>query len=884
MRVSLLFCLLAGCSRPAPPAPVPEVPVEARFAGCAEVRSGPLCILGEARTLTVWVRHVQGVGFDVEVAGQVLAAVTADVAGGRRFELTIPAGAAELVVVPRGARGRWTLPFGDAEPLPAIDDARALRRTDPEKATALLRAALGALPPERRGEALGLLGRLAHDRGEQEAAFAHLREAIAANKAHGRVSMAFNDGIALSYFLAHSALRLADARKVMEGELEPLAAVFDEGAAGLPYYQALVAEKAGDLRTALRRLRQAARETAALGLHIDRRHALQILAVDLQLVGQADEAGATLDLLRQEMARVTEPCERARILNNIAWVRLLHCEAAAGAACAQLVEPARESLELCPGQGIARANLAHAHLLGGDPALALDAVRSARTSPQLADHTRVWLDDLEARARLARGDDAAALALYARLEQRGAEGRTPDVVWRAVLGQGRAHLQAARLQPAVDAFARAEGLLDDLAVALPLHQGRETFLADRARATREQLEALLQLGRPDEAFAVARRARSRAVRHLQRFDRLGQLSPEERDRWDAAISAYRRGRKVPKPDDARLRSLLDDAFAVLEVAPARGGLRAPTPGELWLAYHPLPRGWAAFGATAERVLVHRIGHIDPEASPEALAERLLSPFADQLAAATRARVLPYGALRDVDFHALPWRGAPLVAALPVAYPLDLPPGLEAQPRGRRAVVVADPLGDLPGAWREARTVRDALEARRWSVLTLGGSKASGAALRASLWDAGILHYAGHGVFAGRGGWDSALRLADQRLTVGDILALPRLPRRVVLSGCETARTGRDAPLASVSLAHAFLAGGTEEVVAAVRPVDDAVATRLVGALYAGERDEPVDAAVRRAQLALRATAAGVANGRLRGVGAAPLSKDADWAAFRALLR
>ena len=426
--------------------------------------------------------------------------------------------------------------------------------------------------------------------------------------------------------------------------------------------------------------------------------------------------------------------------------------------------------------------------------------------------------------------------------------------------------------------------LRDLAVALPLHQGRETFLADRARATREQLEALLQLGRPDEAFAVARRARSRAVRHLQRFDRLGQLSPEERDRWDAAISAYRRGRKVPKPDDARLRSLLDDAFAVLEVAPARGGLRAPTPGELWLAYHPLPRGWAAFGATAERVLVHRIGHIDPEASPEALAERLLSPFADQLAAATRARVLPYGALRDVDFHALPWRGAPLVAALPVAYPLDLPPGLEAQPGGRRAVGVADPLGDLPGAWREARTVRDALEARRWSVLTLGGSKASGAALRASLWDAGILHYAGHGVFAGRGGWDSALRLADQRLTVGDILALPRLPRRVVLSGCETARTGRDAPLASVSLAHAFLAGGTEEVVAAVRPVDDAVATRLVGALYAGERDEPVDAAVRRAQLALRATAAGVANGRLRGVGAAPLSKDADWAAFRALLR
>ncbi len=133
------------------------------------------------------------------------------------------------------------------------------------------------------------------------------------------------------------------------------------------------------------------------------------------------------------------------------------------------------------------------------------------------------------------------------------------------------------------------------------------------------------------------------------------------------------------------------------------------------------------------------------------------------------RVLAYGRLLEVDLHALPWRGRPLVASLPVAYPLDL---------------AATPV-------------------------------------------------AGHGVFAGRGGRDSAQRLAGRRLSVGEILALPWIPARVVLPGCETARTALDAPPAAVSLAHASLTGGAEQAVAAVRPVDDRPATQLMGALYRG---------------------------------------------------
>jgi len=59
------------------------------------------------RTLTVWVRRVPGIVFDVVAAGRTLEAVTAEVEGGRRLEVKVPEGASVLTVAPRGARGRW---------------------------------------------------------------------------------------------------------------------------------------------------------------------------------------------------------------------------------------------------------------------------------------------------------------------------------------------------------------------------------------------------------------------------------------------------------------------------------------------------------------------------------------------------------------------------------------------------------------------------------------------------------------------------------------------------------------------------------------------------------------------------------------------------------
>ena len=89
------------------------------------------------------------------------------------------------------------------------------------------------------------------------------------------------------------------------------------------------------------------------------------------------------------------------------------------------------------------------------------------------------------------------------------------------------------------------------------------------------------------------------------------------------------------------------------------------------------------------------------------------------------------------------------------------------------------------------------------------------------------------------------------------------PARVVLSGCDAAKSEGDAE--GLGLAQAFVVAGAEEVLAPVRPVSDTLAAELATRVH---RDRaPLADALRAASLSLHA-------GDAR----------ADWAAFRVLAR
>ncbi|HZI13852.1 MAG TPA: CHAT domain-containing protein, partial [Myxococcus sp.] len=403
----------------------------------------------------------------------------------------------------------------------------------------------------------------------------------------------------------------------------------------------------------------------------------------------------------------------------------------------------------------------------------------------------------------------------------------------------------------------------------------------------------VRAGKVSEALEVARRARGRVLEAVRLSDRVSHLPAAQRARWDATLASYRQEREALDEEAAgdwrlpaarlaevlgarrlrekRLRVLLEEAFSLLAPARAEPGPRPhPAPGELWLVYYPAPRGWVGFAASALGVKARFLEPVAANAPPAVLAATLLEPFREELSAASRLTLVPYGVLRAVDFHALPFGGDVLVAGRPVAYALDL---TAPAPRGeegpeRTALIVADPEGNLPRAREEARLVQEALR-EDWQVRVQSGSAATGAEVRAALERVELFHYAGHGRFAGLGGWESAMPLHEGQLLVGDVLALRRVPSWVVLSGCETVRAAQESPVEGMGLAQAFLAAGTRGAVAAWREVDDTHAMELMRTLYrhGGPRTATgLPEALRQAQLELRAR-----------------QPEADWAAFRALI-
>ncbi|RPH53357.1 CHAT domain-containing protein [bacterium] len=175
----------------------------------------------------------------------------------------------------------------------------------------------------------------------------------------------------------------------------------------------------------------------------------------------------------------------------------------------------------------------------------------------------------------------------------------------------------------------------------------------------------------------------------------------------------------------------------------------------------------------------------------------------------------------------------------------------------------DPRGDLPTASKEARAVKSHLGT--WSVEELATAEATAEGVLDRLIDAELLHYIGHGKFSGFGGWDSSLLLADEtRLTLGDLLALERVPAWVVLSACETGRSSTGTPVETPGLAHAFLLAGSQAVVASTRPAKDREMPAFFADLYdRWDDDADLAVALQQAQLSWRKR-----------------NPEADWQSFR----
>ncbi len=902
LAAATLAWSLAACA-PAPDVPAPTLDLEYR--GCdailvaaAEPESPPTCVLSAGRKLDLWVSSERGARLEIRVSERSLETEQGEpIDGGFLFRLT-DLGAGELVVRAyrndSESRRRLTL----EEPLPAGDDD-ALRQVFEEQGWAAARDLLEARVAELEPFPAGLLVSL----GARQALTADLREArllaeraVELHRAGDNLLDLINDLTLLHYLLAESD-ELEAAHDVLFHQMPEPAAGDGESAFWLAFYRGQWTIDNGNARNALRELEEAVRHATRLGWTQKRNQAHQILARQLRRLGRDQEATELLARLVAEIGQLTSECDKVKLLNNAAWDRLLALEAKRPSANPlPELERALVHLEACRrdfGEEVnLRLNLALAHYHAGDAANARRQLGLAQANTETPERRLLaWSYDVEGRLAVLENRPRAALEAYDALAALAAAGDWPGVAWRAAVGRARALEVLGKIDDALEQLARAEVFLDQESLRAPLDAGRETSVAAREWATRHYLDLLLRHGRREDALRVARKARGRYFRGLANGARRQDLSAAEETQWITALGRYHRrraeleeavagdwavpGRQRPavaaQRDEQRrdLGRLLDEALALLGTGAPAGTEEPPParPGELLLAYHPAPEGWFVFAAGAGTLEVNRAPPVDPfETSAAELAKRLLEPFAERIHRAERLRLLPYGPLRAVDFHALPFAGEVLAAAKPVVYGLDLPP--VPATAERRALVVADPSGSLPEAPREAAWVEEALTGhgdRPFRVLTGDTENMQDLLPRVDL-----LHFAGHADFTGRA-LDSGLTLDRDgavRLTAGDILTLPAAPAAVVLSACESARSDAGAPVA-LGIAHAFLLAGSRTVIGATRPVDDRVTAALVRHLYELWDGTPASAAaaLAGAQLNLRRD-----------------HPDADWQAFRVLER
>jgi len=181
-----------------------------------------------------------------------------------------------------------------------------------------------------------------------------------------------------------------------------------------------------------------------------------------------------------------------------------------------------------------------------------------------------------------------------------------------------------------------------------------------------------------------------------------------------------------------------------------------------------------------------------------------------------------GRVSGVPVAALRARGRPLIAMRPVvrAPRLSELGCVPAPARPRHAVVIGDPLGNLPDAAREATEVAAVLGVTPW----IGSAATRDALLATSSED--ILHVAAHAsIELGVG----SLSMYDQPLSALEISARGRGPALVMLSACASAVA--DDGEQATSLANAFLAAGSPQVIATLRPVSDTGAHEITSAFY-----------------------------------------------------
>ncbi|MEM7153623.1 MAG: CHAT domain-containing protein [Myxococcota bacterium] len=806
--------------------------------GVCEIVVSPDASEGDVHGLDVWIEGDTTEGeWDLARGGGSVGAVSALVAGGTHHDLGVPVstarvGSMEILELRVGSEIRWSGEIRWTAGSTAVAawraEAKALGFDPAEHGTLADRveAGLGGLAESEQVAALELLRKL---RSRQAGRSAERRLALVRPVIQRLIPLAAKlerwsalcTAVSIDIWLGYQSFA-EEASPVLHEDWRARCndraphAMFD-------YYSGVDALRRGRYGHAESRLRAViARAAQTRDPHLA--PAERRLAEVMALSGRWGE----MERIMSTLPEPTDDCDAFRRWSDEGYFRLLAAEYGG----LDLGDPTavlqRAVASPCgSAQPVERAHLqiklAHAALVDGN-----------------LERARTHLEELDA--------EVIATTKY--------ETQRRELLARLALSQGR-HDEA--FEHASAARATAARRIPERQWAVQVLLARiEHARGHEAEAEAAYREAEAQLDQLAEGSAGTRLDRI-AYMHRAAVDGLAALLVEQ-GRVEDALCALRRANRRPM-----MRHAFGSSPGDLGASCEQGATLAA--GEVWLAFTPIGGElWALTLDADGRAEATSTGVRVPLASADpGVVDALVQPVAAPLAVAERVRILPTPAVLDLDLHRGRIDGKPLIARLPVSYSLDLPavarPRGEQAPRGLLAFANVDRLRRLD-LWAEHVSELDAtLRRSGWAVTRAETpQQLARGPLESSLAGLDLFYYFGHGAqISAMGGEGSEpvariegprRALATTALDLGEggylgpheVLALPSVPRHVLLVGCELANPDLLSSTGGLNLVQALLLAGSADVVAAPTDIGSGVGASFGPAMVQQMAENGLDAA------------------------------------------
>ena len=470
--------------------PADGVETSIEVSGCVAIVIGSVCERPADGVLRVWVSAPADAVTFATASAPVGVEGVAEVSGGALHRVVVPRNANELRVLSRTGSTLRVVRLADRSAPDWVDRARALRQSgDIDGASALVLDHEASSNEADRAFAQGLRARLLLSAGKAEASFPIFRESAGLHRKLGRISDAADDRFALAFALNQRSHRYAEARAVLD-EVHADVAEYADGRVREAYYRGTLATETGDARGALQHLSDASEHAQRLGLAQLERNARNAYALQLALVGRADEALELLTVLDRQVAISADAsaCERAEVAINTGFGALLVNEhrardPASETKLVDALEPLERALALCTDRckdrylrTAALGNLALAAVQHGDLPRARRRLAEARAGIDGARAVEIlFWHEVDGRIALAAHEDARALAAFEEEARRARETVSFEAEWRARVGKGKALERLGRNEQALDEYRAAEQLVTTSSVLVPLGEGRGTL-------------------------------------------------------------------------------------------------------------------------------------------------------------------------------------------------------------------------------------------------------------------------------------------------------------------------------------------------------------------------------------------------------------------------